>query len=523
MSLPFYEPSRALTYDEMEEIKQCFVRSAIRCQKAGFDSLILHSCHQYLLFNFITLVWNKRTDKYGGSLENRMRYPVEVLRAVKEAVNIPVMVRINTWEIGGVEILGAEKEYTLDDAIEVAKIYEANGVDGIQTSTWAYGPYVHSGLFSLEWGARLPQIAAIKKEVKVPVIGHGHFNPELAESAIKDGKLDFVGFGRGQIVEPYFGQKVAAGKASEITPCICCYKCEPVSHFGLETIGMHCSVNARTGYEAEFPYPLAKSENSKKVVVVGGGPGGMEAARVAVMRGHKVTLYEREKEMGGRLLVADKAPEKQNMGLLAPYLKEEIKKAGVRIEVGKEATIDLILKQQPDAVIIAAGAQPIIPKIKGLEKAEVVTALDVLTGKASTGEKVIVIGASMVGLEVSEVLAGQGKKLTICEVLPEIGASLNIHTRDISVKRLKEHDAQFYVGVKSEEITDGGMAIVDKDGKKHLVEFNTIVMAAGSKPNKKLFTDLKGKVPELYLVGDAKETRYVIDAVSEGFRAAYSL
>jgi len=523
MSYPYYEASRALTRDEMEEVKECFITAAVRCQKAGFDCVILHSCHQYLLANFLSPVWNKRDDEYGGDIKNRAHFPIEVLSGVKESVDIPVLLRINAREYGGIEILGAEQEHTLENAIEIAKLLEANGADALHISTWGYGPYLHYGLFPLDWGERLPLVATIKRAVTIPVFAYGKLTPELAESAISEGKADFAAFGRQLLADPYFPEKVAAGELSDIAPCICCYKCEPVSQLGLETKGLHCSINARCGYESEYPYPITKAQKSKKVLVVGGGPGGMEAARVAVLRGHSVTLYEKNKELGGQVLAADKAPGKQNMSLLPVYLKGQIEKTGITAELGKEATKEMVLSQQPDAVIIATGAQTLVPKIKGLEKAKVVTAVDVLTDRVEVGEKVVVVGASMVGLEVSEFLAGRGKQITICEVLPELGTKVNPHSRDLSVKRLGEHGTKFHVGVTSEEVTEQGMVIVDKDGKEHLLEADTIVLAAGSKPNDKLFIELKGKVPEVYCVGDTKEPRFVIDAVSEGFRIAYSL
>jgi 2,4-dienoyl-CoA reductase-like NADH-dependent reductase (Old Yellow Enzyme family)/NADPH-dependent 2,4-dienoyl-CoA reductase/sulfur reductase-like enzyme len=519
----FYQPSRAMTREEMTETRQKFVDAALRCQKAGFDSVILHSNHQYLLTNFLSPVWNQRTDEYGGDRINRARYPVEVLKAVLDAVTIPVLVRINALEYGGKEIMGSEKEYTLNDAIAFAKIYEENGAAAIELSTWGYGPYVHRGLFPLDWAERLPLIEAIKKSVTIPVIGFGRFTPELADSAIAQGKADYIGFGRSQIVDSYFAEKVTDGKLSSITPCICCYRCEPVSQLGLETTGLHCSVNARAGYEADFIYPVPKAKKSRKVLVIGGGPGGMEAARVAAIRGHKVSLYEKSKVLGGLLLAADKAPEKQNMSLLLPYLKEQIKKAGVKVSLGKDVNKQLVARSKPDVVIVAIGAEPIIPGIKGLETAKYVMAVDILNGKEKAGEKVLVIGAGMQGLEVAEVLAGKGKKITVCETLPDLGTGVNTHVRDISVKRLRDYGAQFYVSLASEEITGKGMMITDKDGKQHLIEYDTLIMAAGLKPNEKLYKEIKSIVPDTYLVGDAKQPRYIMDAISEGFKTAYSI
>ena len=191
-SYPLYQASRALTRDEMEEVKQRFIAAAVRCQKAGFDSLMLHSCHHYLLANFLSPVWNKRDDEYGGNLKNRARLPIEILRGMKEAVDIPVLVRINAREYGGIEVLGAEQEHTLEDAIEIAKLYEANGADALHISSWGYGIYVYQGLVPLDCADSLPMGAAIKKAVTIPVIGYGRLTPELAESAIIEGKAAYL-------------------------------------------------------------------------------------------------------------------------------------------------------------------------------------------------------------------------------------------------------------------------------------------------------------------------------------------
>jgi len=446
-----------------------------------------------------------------------------VLRAVKEAVDIPVLIRINAAEHGAKENMGAEEELTLEDSIEIAKIYEANGADAFHISTWDFGPYFIDTVFPPNWGERLPAVAAIKKNVSIPVFAYGRLTAELAESTLSKGKADFAAFGRQLIVDPYFPQKLTTGELSDIPPCINCHKCSPVSAVGVTATGIHCSVNARCGREAEYSYPLPETQKPKKVIVIGGGPGGMEAARVAALRGHNVTLYEKSKKLGGQTLVCDKAKGKENMALLPDYLKGSIKKAGVTVKLGTEATKETILSQKPDAVIVAAGPDPIVPKIKGLEKAKTVSPIDAIAGNAKVGKRVIVIGGGMVGLEAAEVLATRGKKTTIVEVLPEVGTKIVPFDLPLIMKVLDDHGVEIYTGVTSQEVTEQGMAIVDKDGKKQSIDADTIVMAVGSKPNEKLFLELKGKVPELHLIGDAKEPRWIMDAVAEAFKAAYSM
>jgi len=519
---PGFEPSRALTLDEIKEITDYYIAAAVRCQKAGFDAVQIHACHQYLLANFLSPVWNKRTDEYGGDITHRARFLMEVLKGVKEAVKIPVICRINAIEYGTKEFLGVEHGTTLEDAKKTAKLVQANGADAIHLSAWQYGPYMRYGHQPLHPGERLSLVEAIKREVSIPVIGFGRLLPEIAETALSEGKADFIGMGRGLLADPYLPQKAARGDLSDIAPCIGCYHCGPISHWGYKS-ELTCTVNPRCGHEGEYPYPLAQAERSRKVLVIGGGPAGMEAARVAALRGHRVMLYEKDQELGGQLSVADKGPLKQYISLLGEYQKGQLERAGVQVTTGKEAAREFILSQGAEGVILATGSVPLIPEIKGLEKATVVTANDALAGKVKVGEKVIVIGGNLVGCEVAGFLANKGKKVTICEVLPELLSQTIAQRRPPILAGLTERGVVFHLNVISEEVTHKGMMIVDQDGKQVLIEADTIVLAAGARPNNELVGQLEDKVAEIYCIGDAKEPRLIVDAVHEGFRTAYRL
>ncbi len=518
-----FDQSRALSKEEIEEIINCFTRAAFRCQKAGFDAVQIHACHQYLLANFLSLAWNKRSDEYGGDVNNRTRLLIEVLKNIKAAVDIPVMCRINAIEYGVKEFLGVEQGTTLEDAKGTARLMETNGADAIHLTSWRYGAYLRYGHQPFHPGERLPLIEAIKKEISIPVIAFGRLTPEVAERALREGKTDFIGMGRGLLADPYLPQKADRGDLLAIAPCICCYHCGPIGQWGYESKGLNCTVNARCGHEAEYPYPITKVLNSKKVIVVGGGPGGMEAARVAALRGHTVVLYEKSQELGGQLAVADKGLLKQYISLLGEYQKGQLRKIGVKVELGTEATKDIILGRGADAVILATGSRPLIPSIKGLEKGMAVNAIDVLSGKLETGEKVIVIGGSLIGCEVAGFLAEKGKKVTICELQPELLPQVIPHRRPPITAGLIERGIVFHLGITSEEMTEGGMIIVDKYGKKELLEADTVVLAAGAQPNNELVKELKDKALKVYCIGDAKEPRLIVDAVHEGFMVAYSL
>ena len=521
-SYPGFEASRALTLDEIKEIRDCYVEAALRCQRAGFDAVQIHSCHQYLLANFLSPVWNKRTDQYGGDIGNRARFLMEVLKGVKATVNIPVICRINAIEYGTKEFLDVEHGTTLEDAKATAKLVQANGADAIHLSAWQYGPYMRYGHQPLHPGERLALVEAIKQEVSIPVIGFGRLLPEIAETVLSEGKADFIGMGRGLLADPYLPQKADRGDLSDIAPCIGCYHCGPISHWGYKS-ELTCTVNPRCGHEGEYPYPLTQTQGSRKVLVIGGGPGGMEAARVAALRGHRVTLYEKDQTLGGQLSVADKGPLKQYISDLGMYQKGQVEKAGVEVKLGIEADKQFILDQKADVVILATGSEPLIPNLKGMERAVVVTAHDALSGKTDVGERVIVIGGNLVGCEVAGFLANKGKKVTICEVLTELLSQIIPQRRPPIVAGLTERGVVFHLGVTSEEVTDKGMMIVDQDGRQVLIEADTIVLAAGARSNDELMHELKDRVKEIHCIGDAKEPRLIVDAIHEGFRTAYGL
>ena len=261
---------------------------------------------------------------------------------------------------------------------------------------------------------------------------------------------------------PICRKKQIEGDLSDIAPCIGCYHCGPISHWGYKS-ELTCTVNPRCGHEGEYPYPLTQTQGSRKVLVIGGGPGGMEAARVAALRGHRVTLYEKDQTLGGQLSVADKGPLKQYISDLGMYQKGQVEKAGVEVKLGIEADKQFILDQKADVVILATGSEPLIPNLKGMERAVVVTAHDALSGKTDVGERVIVIGGNLVGCEVAGFLANKGKKVTICEVLTELLSQIIPQRRPPIVAGLTERGVVFHLGVTSEEVTDKGMMIVDQD------------------------------------------------------------
>jgi NADPH-dependent 2,4-dienoyl-CoA reductase/sulfur reductase-like enzyme len=294
-----------------------------------------------------------------------------------------------------------------------------------------------------------------------------------------------------------------------------------VSTYGYQP-GLRCSVNARCGREGDYPSPMEKVKKPKRVLVIGGGPGGMEAARVSALRGHDVTLMEKSDELGGQLLYADKAPSKHNIGLLSKYLSRQVRNLEIKIELGKEATPEIVAGYDPDAVIIATGAEPLTPSIEGVDKPNVIQALDVLSG-GTVGQRVVVVGGDMVGCETAEILADQGKNVTICEMTRELLTRMAVQLRRPVIARMKEKGIQYNLGAKVRKVLDEGVSFVDGDGEEGFIEAETVVLACGSQPVNDLVARLEGQVPEIHCVGDAKEPRQIVYAVHEAFDAAYKL
>jgi NADPH-dependent 2,4-dienoyl-CoA reductase/sulfur reductase-like enzyme len=355
---------------------------------------------------------------------------------------------------------------------------------------------------------------AIKKVVQVPVIAVGRINtPELAESVLQEGKADFVAIGRGLIADPEFPNKAMQGKSDEIRMCTSCREC--LDKIIFEKTKTACSVNAAFGNEAE--YAITPTKNPKRVLIAGGGPGGLEAARIAALRGHKVILHERGNELGGQMLLASLPPYKETVGEVRKYLIGQITKLGVDVKLGQGVTPDLIEKVKPDIVVVATGATPIIPGIGGIDRGNVFTFKDVLINKKDIGEEVVIIGGGRVGCETAEFLADKGKKVTIIEMLDKIGADMGQFSKEDLFPRLSKMGVRMEVNTKAEEITSAG--ILAKAGSETVrFDADSVVIATGSTSNTELAEQLKGKIANLYIIGDCVEPRRIQNAIHEGYR-----
>ena len=506
-----YPTPRALTRGEIFEFIERWAQGALRAKQSGFDGASLHMAHGTLMTSFISPLLNIREDDFGGTLENRMRFPTGVVRRIKELceADFPVDVRFSVDEFkeGGVTI----KESPL-----IAQIFQEAGTDSINMSSAFYDNLHKSNdIMRNQEGWKRYMWQAVTKEIKGSTIACGGLrHPEFCEKVLAEGDADFVGLGRSLLADPEWPMKAAEGKVEDIRHCISCMVC--LQHV-FSTGANRCAVNPDWGRGKDFT-ELKPPAKTKKVMVVGAGPGGMEAARIAAMRGHDVTLYGKEKQMGGQLVVAAKPPGKEKMLWIRDYEETQLKKLEVNIQLGTEVTPEFVEKEKPDVVVLATGAEPAIPDIEGIRRENVVTAVDVLAGKVElSNQRVVIAGGGMIGAEVGEFLLDRGNKVIIVEMLPAIASDMDPLNRQGLMEALEGREIAFLTNREIQEVTDKGVLVTDKkSGEKHLVEGDTVVLALGSKSVSYLSDSLKDNVPELYTVGDCNEPRRLEQAVYEG-------
>ncbi|MEE8472139.1 MAG: FAD-dependent oxidoreductase, partial [Dehalococcoidia bacterium] len=452
--------------------------------------------------------------KYGGSLENRARVLVETIEAVRGKVgsDCPIISRICGDEL-------SEGGNTPEEMRKIAQMAQEAGMDAISVSVGWHDSRVPAITSEVPSGYWLYLAEGMKKALSVPVLMAYRLNgPEVAEKAIAEGKLDFWEMARPLFADPDLPRKVAEGRREDIAPCVgCCQYCFD-RLFAMPPLPVGCIVNPRMGFEGEDDYQVRPAAAKKRVMVVGSGPGGMEAARVAALRGHQVSLYEKEKALGGQLPAASVSPAKGEIGNIVPYLSTQLKKAGVEVKLGVEVTAQTVAEAKPDVVILAAGASPDFPDIPGVGGSNVASPLDVLNGVTGTGERVVVVGGGLIGCEAAEFLATKGKKVTITSRQPRIGHDIGSTTRWGVMLRMKKLGIVVEANMTAQEITAEGVRF-QREGESRFLEADTVVLAGGMKANRGLVGALEGKVADLHVIGDCVEPRRIGEAMKEGFLA----
>ncbi len=509
---PGSEMPRELSTEEVGALVLRFAEAALRTQKAGFDGVEIHGGHFYLVAQFLSSYLNNRSDAYGGDIEGRSRFLMEILRATRALVGgrYPVLCRIDSCN--------PLAELDSTEAQKIAQMAQDAGADAIDASVFLM--MFASAPLTDPAGNLVHYVEAVKNAITIPLMGGGGLQFSTAERIIGEGKVDMVAFGRPLLADPELADKLASGKSDEIRPCIACMTCvdcvlNQECGIKIHDNPLKCAVNPAVGREPECA--VQRADTPKKVFVVGGGPAGMEVARVSALRGHQVALSDKGQKLGGQLLLASVPPHKEAIEVFADYQRTQLSKLGVNVRRGEEIDSGLVEKAEPDVVILATGARSAAPQIPGINGPNVVSALDVLAGEADTGDNIAVIGAELVACETADFLAENGKKVTLMRRGEEVATKMAWPVRGLLLGGLSGKSVTMLTGVRYEEINDQGVVITTKDGEKQVVEADTVVVAAGSSPNIELRNSLEGKVPELYFVGDCVAPRNIMFAMADGF------
>jgi 2-enoate reductase len=511
----FWDPSincRELTIGEIEGLIEDFEFSARVLSTAGIDAIEINAHQGYLIDQFNTALWNRRTDDYGGSLDGRLKFSIELVRAIRRGagVEFPIIYRYGLTHY-------LDRGRTVDEGLEIARKLEANGVNALHIDAGCYETNNYAQPPTTQPPGLLVELAEIThKRVSLPIISVGKLGyPKLAECVLEEEKADFIALGRPLLADPEWPNKVRDGRLEDIIPCTGCH--EGCLRRIFEGKHISCSVNPACGREAACI--ITPTGREKSVLVIGGGPAGMEAARVAALKGHKVTILEKWHSLGGNLVPAAIPDFKKDYKWFLAYLTTQIKKLGIETRLNCEATVDEIRKIDPDVVFIATGARPIIPNIPGIKESGVLTCIDALLGAKPVGDCVVIIGGGLVGCETGLWLAQQGKKVTIIARHEAMRDMYWINAKDLK-ERLDETETRMLTFTNILEMQDGRIVIFNNQGLKEILEADSTILAVGLEPNRKLFEDLQDKFPAIYPIGDCVESRNLQYSIWEAYHTA---
>lgn len=503
---------REMTIEEIQWLEDKFAEAALRARQAGFDIVSLHAAHSYLINQFLSPVHNRRQDVYGKNIEGRVRFLLQIVRKIRRKVgeDYPILVRMPGEE-------QAKGGLTVTDCQEIARLLEKGGVDCLSISvdlgivSNCIPPPVAPPRFPRCCMVYLSE--AIKQVVSIPVMTANRIiTPRLAEEVLEQGKADLIGIGRGLIADPEWPAKAREGREDDIRHCIGCMHCTGT---GEET---RCTVNVAAGREAECK--ITRAPILKTVFVAGGGPAGMEAARVAALRGHKVHLFEKSR-LGGQLNLAWIPPAKSEMRSFLDFEERQLARLGVRLE-RRQMTADVVHREKPDSVIVATGAGPAVPTLPGANGKHVVNAWQVLSGESSTIDQVVVIGGGQAGAETAEYLAAKGKHVVLVGRRDEIAAEEHRLIRYGLLQSLGKLGVRVLPKTAVLEILNNGVAVM-RDGQKEFIAAGTVVLALHAEPDHGLADELKEAGIDFREAGDCAGARKLFNAVEEGFMSALQL
>jgi len=497
-----------LTKKKIQELIHKFGDAAERAVQAGFDLIEIHGAHGYLINQFLSRFSNIREDEYGGDVEGRAKFALEIVREIRKRIgkDFPLSFKISAQEF-------VPNGLTVGESIKILKLLVKEGIDVVQVSAGndATPEWIAQPMF-MKKACLAGSAGAIKKALNIPVMAVGRINdPLVAERILAEGKADLVCMGRGLLADPELPKKAKEGRLEDIRTCIACNTCmESIFRRGR----VECLVNPVLGREKELVFEPAKER--KKVMVVGGGPGGLNVAWVAARRGHNVHLYEKQKFLGGQLLLGSITGYKKELLSLIEFQKRQINRFGVKLHLGQEVTPEMVDKEKPDVVILATGSSPSVPPVEGIDKPIVALYPEALNTGNFRDLKVVMIGGGATGSEVALHLADQGCSVTIVEVLPKVGLQLESMTRKVLLQRLKSRGVRILTETKLQQVKDNGVIVVGKEGKEAFLEADRVVVAIGTKPDNLLYEQIKSKGYEIHRIGDCLEPRSAKAAIYEG-------
>lgn len=510
-------PVRSMTEEDIYRVADCFGQAAKLVKEAGFDMVLIHGGHGWLLGQFSSPAMNHRTDRWGGSLENRMRFSLLVIEKVREAVgpDFPIEFRMSGAEFtkGG---------YGIEEGIEMAKAIDGK-VDIIHVSAGVHeDPEVfvrtHPSMF-IEHGCNVYLAAEIKKHVKTPVATLGGLNdPDMMEEIIATGKADIIEIARQSICDPYFPEKAFSGNKDDITRCCRCFTC---FYNYLTNRTFCCAFNPVVGNELEHKHAFPPT-TPKKVIVVGGGPGGMEAAITAAGRGHSVTLYEKNSRLGGQLLSEQYIPFKQDMYNFVKVLEGRLAKSGVDVRLNTELTAEQAAAENADVIITAIGAKPIVPPIPGIDNEKVVGLTALHQPEPALGQKVVILGGGLVGSECAIYLDGLGKDVTIVEMKEDWAADSYFMHKNAMKIYMRDSNIKIHVNTTAKAITDKGLVCQTPEGEL-VIPADNILLAAGMKADRKTAESFYNAAPRVFETGDCIKAGRVVEAVTTGYYRAIDI
>jgi 2,4-dienoyl-CoA reductase-like NADH-dependent reductase (Old Yellow Enzyme family)/thioredoxin reductase len=497
-----------LSKEGIQGLVHDFGEAARRAVEAGFELIEIHGAHGYLVNQFLSGFSNVRDDEYGGDVAGRSRFALEIIREIRKTIGkeFPLSFKISAQEFvpGGL---------TTKESIEILKILIPAGLDIVQVSAGndATPEWICQPMF-MDKACLADSAAEIKRALNVPVMVVGRINdPIVADSIIRNGKADLVCIGRGLLADPEMPKKARQGKLDDIRICIACNTCmESIFRKGR----VECLVNPTLGREKEME--IRPTRSPKKVMVIGGGPGGLHVAWVAAIRGHDVHLYEKASALGGQLILGSVSTFKRELLTLIEFHIKQVAKSGVKTHLKFEVTPETIKAERPDVVVLSTGSIPSKPQIPGIEHAIVYGLPDVLNGKRPTQLKTVVVGGGATGCEVAHHLAENGCPVTIVEQLPKLAPQLESITRKVLLKKLKDFQVSFKTGHRLSRIEPNGVYVTAADGKEVFVEADAVVLAIGNRPDNTLYEQIKSFDIPVYQIGDCLEPRSAKAAILDG-------